>query len=137
MIRQVEASWAWLESLAYQMNNMDKKEALEKLGGPLALLKAQSSITVEFCAREASQIFGGLAYTRGGQGLPPLYRVIESAFNFPLRQVAKSSGSTARCEATPFPAAVRKSCSTSASAWPCAGPKCKRVFKANIIQQQQ
>lgn len=50
------------------------------LGGPIALLKAQSTQTFEFCARyapresfsqtprEAAQIFGGLAYTRGGVG---------------------------------------------------------------------
>lgn len=30
--------------------------------------KAQSTRTFEFCAREAAQIFGGLSYTRGGQG---------------------------------------------------------------------
>ena len=28
----------------------------------------QSSQTFSYCAREAAQIFGGLAYTRGGQG---------------------------------------------------------------------
>lgn len=38
-----------------------------KLGGPIALLKAQSTLTLELCAREAAQIFGGLSYTRGGQ----------------------------------------------------------------------
>ena len=39
-----------------------------KLGGAIAGLKAQATITFEFCAREASQIFGGLSYSRGGQG---------------------------------------------------------------------
>lgn len=31
-------------------------------------MKAQATQTFDFCAREAMQIFGGLAYTRGGQG---------------------------------------------------------------------
>ena len=37
-------------------------------GGMVALLKAYSTETFEICAREACQIFGGLSYTRGGQG---------------------------------------------------------------------
>eukprot|EP00026_Physarum_polycephalum_P005568 Phypoly_transcript_05603.p1 GENE.Phypoly_transcript_05603~~Phypoly_transcript_05603.p1 ORF type:complete len:531 (+),score=105.12 Phypoly_transcript_05603:28-1593(+) len=68
MARQIEASQAWLESVTYQLCTMNPLEAATKLGGPMALLKAQATTTLEFCAREASQIFGGLAYTRGGQG---------------------------------------------------------------------
>ncbi|KAG2186257.1 hypothetical protein INT43_002695 [Umbelopsis isabellina] len=68
MIRQVEATQAWLEALAYQAQQMEPEEQALRLGGPIALLKAQSTQTFEFCAREASQIFGGLSYTRGGQG---------------------------------------------------------------------
>ncbi len=47
-----------------------------KLGGAIAGLKAQATTTFEFCAREASQIFGGLSYSRGGQGakVERLYR---------------------------------------------------------------
>jgi Acyl-CoA dehydrogenase, C-terminal domain len=41
---------------------MKKEEANVKLAGNIALLKAQASQTLEFCAREALQIFGGLAY---------------------------------------------------------------------------
>ena len=41
---------------------------LAQLGGPTALLKAQSTKVFEFCAREAAQIFGGASYVRGGQG---------------------------------------------------------------------
>ena len=44
------------------------------LGGPIALLKAHASQVFEFCAREAAQIFGGLAYTRGGQGADQTHR---------------------------------------------------------------
>jgi alkylation response protein AidB-like acyl-CoA dehydrogenase len=68
MARQIEGTHAWLESVAYQMNTMTKVEALFKLGGPTALLKVQCTKVFEYCAREAAQIFGGLGYTRGGQG---------------------------------------------------------------------
>ena len=46
---------------------MPKEQQMLRLGGPIALLKAQSTQTFEHCAREAAQIFGGLAYTRGGK----------------------------------------------------------------------
>ena len=68
MARQIEASYSWLESLIYQCQMMSDTEAMLKLGGAIAGLKAQSTTTFEFCAREASQIFGGLSYSRGGQG---------------------------------------------------------------------
>ncbi len=49
-------------------------------GGPIALLKAQSTQTMEYCAREAAQIFGGLSYSRGGQGerVERLYREVRA-----------------------------------------------------------
>merc|ERR1740120_240581 len=56
------------ENVTYQMNTMSKIEANLKLGGPTALLKVQCTKVFEYCAREAAQIFGGLSYTRGGQG---------------------------------------------------------------------
>lgn len=68
MARQIEASYNWLESVVYQCNVMNETEAMLKLGGAIAGLKAQATVTFEFCAREASQIFGGLSYSRGGQG---------------------------------------------------------------------
>jgi len=80
MARQIEATHSWLESITFQMKTMDRKEADFKLGGPMALLKAQATQTFEFCAREAAQIFGGLAYTRGGQGekVERLYREVRA-----------------------------------------------------------
>lgn len=48
--------------------SMPEKEARERLGGPVALLKTQATSCYEFCARESAQIFGGLAYTKGGLG---------------------------------------------------------------------
>ncbi|KAI9591481.1 acyl-CoA dehydrogenase/oxidase [Syncephalis fuscata] len=76
MARRIEATHAWMEQLLYQSKIMSHNEAMVKLGGPIALLKVQATQTFEFCAREASQIFGGLAYTRGGQGgkIERLYR---------------------------------------------------------------
>merc|ERR1719473_2283689 len=68
MARSVEATHAWLEHVTYQMQTMTKLEGTYKLGGSTALLKVQCTKVFEYCAREAAQIFGGLGYTRGGQG---------------------------------------------------------------------
>ena len=99
MAARVEALQAWVETLTFQLTKMDKREAndrcvdlissvsriiiadvslVPRLGGPIALCKAQGTQTFEFCAREAAQIFGGLAYTRGGQGekVERLYREV-------------------------------------------------------------
>lgn len=80
MARQIEASWSWLENLIYQCSRMGEDEAMLKLGGAVAGLKAQATTTFEFCAREASQIFGGLSYSRGGQGdkVERLYRDVRA-----------------------------------------------------------
>lgn len=80
MARKVEATHAWMESLIYQTLKMDKPLQMMKLGGPIALLKAQSTQTFEYCAREAAQIFGGLSYSRGGQGekVERLYREVRA-----------------------------------------------------------
>merc|ERR1719272_24663 len=63
-----EATHSWLEWVTYQMHTMSKMEANLKLGGHTALLKVQCTKIFEYCARESAQIFGGLGYTRGGQG---------------------------------------------------------------------
>ncbi|KAL5117690.1 hypothetical protein ACEQ8H_004438 [Pleosporales sp. CAS-2024a] len=80
MARQIEASYNWLENVVYQCQQMNEMEAMLKLGGAIASLKAQSTTTFEFCAREASQIFGGLSYSRGGQGakVERLYRDVRA-----------------------------------------------------------
>jgi alkylation response protein AidB-like acyl-CoA dehydrogenase len=38
------------------------------LGGPCALVKVACTKALEYCAREASQIFGGASYVREGKG---------------------------------------------------------------------
>lgn len=99
MIRQVESTHAWMESLTYQSTKIPIHLLPLRLveyiiylifdelcvntcpdiqGGPIALCKAQATQTFEYCAREAAQIFGGLSYTRGGQGekIERLYREV-------------------------------------------------------------
>merc|ERR1712190_450339 len=68
MARLIESSHAWLENITYQLQTMNHMEATMKLGGATALLKVQCTKVFEYCARESAQIFGGLSYTRGGQG---------------------------------------------------------------------
>lgn len=84
MARQIEATYNWLENMIFQCQNMEETEAMLKLGGAIAGLKAQSTTTFEYCAREASQIFGGLSYSRGGQGgkVERLYRDVR-AYSIP------------------------------------------------------
>jgi len=77
MARRVESTHALLEQTAYQMNNL-KGDDQSLVGGPIALLKVQATKTMEYCAREASQIFGGASYIRGGVGerVERLYREV-------------------------------------------------------------
>jgi alkylation response protein AidB-like acyl-CoA dehydrogenase len=65
MARRVEGSHALLESYCYQVRT-GLPDA--KLYGFMAWLKVQCSRTMEFCAREASQILGGASFTRDGVG---------------------------------------------------------------------
>jgi alkylation response protein AidB-like acyl-CoA dehydrogenase len=80
MARQIEAANAWLELITFQMTKMDHDEQNVQLSGPIAILKTHITLMFEFCAREAIQIFGGLGYTRGGQGekIERLYRDVHA-----------------------------------------------------------
>eukprot|EP00439_Symbiodinium_sp_Y106_P015705 s4478_g2.t1 len=42
-------------------------ESAQRVAGQVALAKVQASRTLEFCAREASQVLGGRSYLRGSQ----------------------------------------------------------------------
>jgi len=79
MIRQIEATQSWVESVTYQLNKTPHAEQ-GRFGGAIALLKVQTTKLFEYCAREAAQIFGGLAYTRGGKGekVERLYREVRA-----------------------------------------------------------
>ncbi|KAI8810157.1 acyl-CoA dehydrogenase/oxidase [Cladochytrium replicatum] len=80
MARQIEAAQAWVESIAYQMQRMPTEIQDARLGGVIALAKVQCTNVFEFCAKEASQILGGISVTKGGQGarVEQLYRVVRS-----------------------------------------------------------
>jgi alkylation response protein AidB-like acyl-CoA dehydrogenase len=84
MGRMCEATHAWFENIAFQMNTMTQEEQNMRLGGHIALFKNQASKSAEFCAREALQIFGGAGYTRSGQGekVERIYREVR-AFAIP------------------------------------------------------
>lgn len=84
MAIRIEGLQSWLELLTYQTTQMSHAESSLRLGGAIAGCKAFSTQTMELCAREAAQIFGGLAYTRGGQGgtVERLYREVR-AFAIP------------------------------------------------------
>mgnify|MGYP000735614997 CR=1 FL=1 len=53
------------EPVSQATYQMLRKVSDKQLGGLMALLKVQCSKTMEFCAREATQIFGGSGVIRG------------------------------------------------------------------------
>ena len=69
MYRHVNASQAYLEHCAFRVQRG------EHVAGDIALLKVQASQTMEHCAREASQIFGGASYVRGNR-VERIYREV-------------------------------------------------------------
>ncbi|KAI9016893.1 putative acyl-CoA dehydrogenase [Hyaloraphidium curvatum] len=78
MARQIESTDAWCNFLSLQFQKMPEHLQGMRLGGHTALLKLQATRTFEYCAREACQVMGGIAYTRGGQGgrVERLYREV-------------------------------------------------------------
>src|SRR5579859_7079489 len=93
MAGKIEANHNWLENVVYQACKMNEMEFMLGLGGPIAGLKAIATKTFEFCAREATQIFGGLAYSRGGQGekVERLYREVRAYRYLLLNNSANNS----------------------------------------------
>ena len=57
MAVKIEANQSWLENIVYQANKMNEVEFMLGLGGPIAGLKALTTKTFEFCAREATQVY--------------------------------------------------------------------------------
>jgi alkylation response protein AidB-like acyl-CoA dehydrogenase len=106
MTRQIESCHCWLESVVHQMNVMSPEEGAVVLAGPISLLKAHSTKIFEYCAREASQIFGGNSYSRSGIGekIERLYRDVrayaipggseEILLDLGVRQAVKRTKST-------------------------------------------
>ncbi len=58
MVRKVNASQAYMDICAWNLENGTASPA------DVALLKVQATQTMEFCAREAMQILGGIGYMR-------------------------------------------------------------------------
>ena len=69
MARQINSTQAYLEQCTFRVDQG------ESLVADLSLLKVQSSLTMEFCAREAMQIMGGAAYMRGSR-VERIYREV-------------------------------------------------------------
>jgi acyl-CoA dehydrogenase len=59
MLKRINATQAYMDMCAWQMeNNLLKVE-------DISMCKVQATETMEFCAREAMQIMGGISYMRG------------------------------------------------------------------------
>jgi len=65
MARRVEACQLEVENIAWRMNELQGYG--KELAGPIAFCKVNCTDCLEFCAKEASQIFGGRSYIRGGR----------------------------------------------------------------------
>ncbi|KAI9020648.1 acyl-CoA dehydrogenase/oxidase [Phycomyces nitens] len=68
MIADLESFHNWTENITYQMCHMKYKEQSEKLAGPLALAKYQSTRMLHNVSDSACQIFGGRGLTKTGMG---------------------------------------------------------------------
>ncbi|KAK3278646.1 hypothetical protein CYMTET_13429 [Cymbomonas tetramitiformis] len=77
MTAETEACHAWVETLTYQMCNMDPRKQHQLLGGPIALCKARCSRAMASVANNAAQVFGGRAITKTGMG-----SVVERVSNY-------------------------------------------------------
>ena len=69
MVRKIQATNCYIRVISRQIELGNEDAAA------IALLKVQSSQTMEFCAREAMQIIGGASYMRGGR-VERIYREV-------------------------------------------------------------
>jgi acyl-CoA dehydrogenase len=69
MVQAIATSTAWLDHCAWRVSQGETPVA------DLCLLKVQATETLEFCAREASQILGGASYMRGSR-IERIYREV-------------------------------------------------------------
>lgn len=78
MASKVQTLYANMERVAFQFSNGIPDT---EMGPQCALLKVQMSTCFEYCAREASQIFGGSSIVREGRGkiVERLYREVRAA----------------------------------------------------------
>ena len=64
----LESQQAWVDQFVYQIVKMSKAEADVKLGGLMALAKANTGTVINECSQCAVLLFGGNGYTKSGQG---------------------------------------------------------------------
>lgn len=69
MVQKVNAGTAWLDQCAYRVSKGETPVA------DLSLLKVHATETMEYCAREATQIMGGAGYMRGSR-IERIYREV-------------------------------------------------------------
>ncbi len=65
MAQRVSALQAWAEDAALQCSSGADPVLI---GRAMAMMKVEATQCLEFCARSASQVFGGNSYVRGGPG---------------------------------------------------------------------
>lgn len=68
LARYIESHWAWLEGIAYAVQQSPKAWQDPDIAGRIALAKVQGGRIEEMAAREAQQVLGGAGYQRGGPG---------------------------------------------------------------------
>lgn len=66
LARYVESHWAWLEQLAFHVQNAKQGWMDPGIAGQIALCKVHGGRILELAAREAQQVFGGAGYQKGG-----------------------------------------------------------------------
>ncbi|KAI7484075.1 acyl-CoA dehydrogenase [Hortaea werneckii] len=70
LARYIESHWAWLESIAYAVQQSPRGWQDPDIAGRIALAKVQAGRIQEMAIREAQQVLGGAGYQRGGPGAP-------------------------------------------------------------------
>jgi alkylation response protein AidB-like acyl-CoA dehydrogenase len=70
MARYIESHWAWLEAIAYAVQQSPKGWQDPDIAGRIALAKVQGGRIQEMANREAQQVLGGAGYQKGGPGAP-------------------------------------------------------------------
>ncbi|KAK3725206.1 hypothetical protein LTR37_000717 [Vermiconidia calcicola] len=68
LARYIESHWAWLEQIAYAVQQSSKGWQDPDVAGRIALAKVQGGRILELANREAQQVLGGAGYQRSGQG---------------------------------------------------------------------
>ncbi|KAK5123117.1 hypothetical protein LTR85_003315 [Meristemomyces frigidus] len=68
LARYIESHWAWLEAIAYAVQQSPKGWQDPDAAGRIALAKVQGGRIQEMANREAQQVLGGAGYQRGGPG---------------------------------------------------------------------